>query len=123
MKTDLFEAELRDAMTTMQCPRQVDVTDTVMAEVAKRPILSANTNNRYRKWRILTGTAAACAATAVALVITFNANHNKPEVSYVVSDVTNYIESYAEPDEYYESQYDNIRTYILDEETSDSTKN
>lgn len=120
MKTDLFETELRDAMSTVQCPRQVDVTDAVMEAVAKRPILSADMDNRRMKWKIMTGTVAACAATVVALIITFGANHNETEVNYVVGDVTSYIESYAEPDEYYENRFDNIRTYILDEETSSS---
>lgn len=120
MNIDLFETELHDAMAAVKCPKQVDVTDAVMAEVAGYSILSTNTSNIRLRRGLWGGAVAACAATIVALTVTSHTNRRDDEAHYVVGDVTNYIESYARPDEYYESQYGNIRTYILGEEADDT---
>jgi len=120
---DLWLAAQLDAINDISCPRPVDVTDKVMQQVRKRPLLvtSARSHRRRRGW--LSGVAAAC---VVGLVVVFAqlpsgqpVVGNLPAVttktlSERVSSVYSFCENYAADDEDASASYHSnpVNTFI-----------
>lgn len=115
MNQDLFEEMLREEMRDLNYPQQVDVVESVMAQIAKTPILvKTNTNKVSHVRRYVIGTAAACLTIALGIGVLVGITRlgNQP-MGTLVSDVSNYVQDYANPDEYYSNQFSNIENFIL----------
>lgn len=101
MTDDLLIQQLRE----LKYPGKVDVTEAVMAEVRRRPLLVSEPAKS--KWGIkrISAVVAACAVVAVALnyVTTFTRTYDSTQIADDIATVYDYHAGYAENDSYYES--------------------
>jgi len=100
--------QLRDLRYT----EPIDVTDAVMARVAKMPLISPQ-RQRTRRLQWWATAVAACAVIAVAVNITllFTTNYNEAQISSVIASVYNYHADYQASPSYYESA---VLDYLYD---------
>ena len=105
------------------CPKQVDVVDSVMAEVRKHPYLqpavksAASTKTRWMSWASLTAAAAAVGLVVVNISPAAAATYNEEQIGYMMTSVSSYdyyspVESAAEnPIEYLYEEYSDDEMY------------
>lgn len=114
MNQEMFDKEVREAISAMHCPQTVDVVDAVMARISKTPSIVAVTNKKkYRQWRFVSA-AAACVTIVLGVGVTVRlVQQNDHTVGALVNDVSAYIEDYTVPNEYYNNQYPSIDDFIF----------
>lgn len=87
--------DLMQMIRSLQYPDNIDVTDAVMAQVRKTPLLLLEKQRRQRFHRFASAVAA-CAVLAVAFNVTmlYTRNYNEAQIGNVIASVYNYHADY-----------------------------
>ena len=97
MKENLHitDDEVLQMIRNMNYPADIDVTDAVMAQVRKTPLLMPEKQRRQRFQRVATAVAA-CAVLAVAFNITmlYTRNYNEAQIGNFIASVYDYHADY-----------------------------
>lgn len=97
MKENLHitDDEALQTIRAMHYPDDIDVTDSVMAQVRKTPLLIPQRQRRQRFQRIAT-VVAACAVLAVAFNVTmlYTRNYNEAQIGSLIASVYDYHADY-----------------------------
>lgn len=93
----MTENDIIQQLRDMRYPHDIDVTDAVMAQVSKTPLLVAKPEPRF-KVSHLVATVAACVAIVLTINITalYTHDYNEQSIGNMIAEVYNYHADYGE---------------------------